>query len=300
MGAVAAQVNSVFGGRLKWRSRYLIHEARRRGRAGLLIQVDLRDPPRSMSPKWCLVSVREGERRLCGVGRASTRKVRFIPLPPGPHSLQLEVLRTRKRRSTRVERKAVFGQGDILLEVAGLLISPPGRPARLKKPMALPWASVVLPVPRRAAWKTVVGRWRPRPDHCGAVSLQLSETFITPKITGNSVICWFGPGWELQIFHTAGSSTGRPSPLASLKIMSSLELICSYARPALPPMTSGMVAATGSGSAERRVSADVEPVVVLAETSGSDDAPQAATEARSVAARAGLKSLVTVMFPRAW
>ncbi|ROQ78054.1 hypothetical protein EDD95_4626 [Streptomyces sp. CEV 2-1] len=50
------QVNSDFDGRLKWRSRYLIHRARRRGRTGLLLQVDLRDGPRSMSLKWCLVT----------------------------------------------------------------------------------------------------------------------------------------------------------------------------------------------------------------------------------------------------
>lgn len=45
---------------------------------------------------------------------------------------------------------------------------------------------------------TVLGRWRPRADHCGAVALQLSETFITPKITGNSVICWFGPDFPAE------------------------------------------------------------------------------------------------------
>lgn len=67
-------------------------------------------------------------------------------------------------------------------------------------------------------------------------------------------------------------------------------------RPALPPMTSGMVAVTGSGFAERRVSAGPEPVALLAETSGADDPPQAVTEARSAAARVGLNSLVMVMF----
>ncbi|MFF1261218.1 hypothetical protein ACFVZT_30920 [Streptomyces sp. NPDC058321] len=115
MGDVAAQVNSVFGGRLKWRSRYLIHKARRQGRTGLLIQVDLRDPPLSMSPKWRLVSITEGERRLHGTDRTSLRTVRFVSLSPGSHSLQLEVQRTHRRRSTRVDREAVLGQGDILL-----------------------------------------------------------------------------------------------------------------------------------------------------------------------------------------
>lgn len=115
MGENGVLVNSGFDGRLKWRSRYLIHKARRRGRTGLLIQVDLRDPLRSMSPKWCLVSARAGERILCSMDRTKLRKVRFIPLPPGPHSLRLETLRTRKRRSTQVERRVVLGQGDILL-----------------------------------------------------------------------------------------------------------------------------------------------------------------------------------------
>ncbi len=115
MGDVAVQVNSVFDGRLKWRSRYLIHRARRRGRTGLLIQVNLRDPPRSMSPKWCLVSVTEGERHFCSVDRSSIRTVRFVPLFPGPHPVRLEVLRTRRRRSTRVEQTVVLDQGDILL-----------------------------------------------------------------------------------------------------------------------------------------------------------------------------------------
>ncbi|MFJ2951523.1 hypothetical protein ACIO8H_28405 [Streptomyces sp. NPDC087226] len=109
------QVDNVFGGRLKRRSRHLIRRARRRGRTGLLIQVDLRDPPRSISPKWSLVSVTEGERQFCSVDRSTIRTVYFVSLLPGPHSLRLEVLRTRKRRSTRVERTVVLGQGDILL-----------------------------------------------------------------------------------------------------------------------------------------------------------------------------------------
>ncbi len=115
MGDDAVQVNGVFDGRLKWRSRYLIHRARRRGRTGLLIQVDLRDPPRSMSPKWCLVSVTENRRQLCGVDRTSLNTVRFIPLLPGAHSLRFDVLRTRRPGSTRVEREIVLGQGGILL-----------------------------------------------------------------------------------------------------------------------------------------------------------------------------------------
>lgn len=109
------QVNSDFDGRLKWRSRYLIHRARRRGRTGLLLQVDLRDGPRSMSLKWCLVTVAESGHQLCSADRASIRKVRFIPLLPGPHPLHLEVTRHRKRRSTQVQHNVVVGQGDILL-----------------------------------------------------------------------------------------------------------------------------------------------------------------------------------------
>ncbi|MEU3901978.1 hypothetical protein [Streptomyces sp. NPDC045251] len=105
----------MFDGRLKWRSRYLINRARRRGQTGLLLQVDLRDPPRSMSLKWCLVLVTERGLELCGVDRTNIRKVRFIPLPPGPHSLDLEVTRLRERRSTLVQQKVVLGTGDVLL-----------------------------------------------------------------------------------------------------------------------------------------------------------------------------------------
>ncbi|MDK0519240.1 hypothetical protein [Streptomyces sp. ML-6] len=47
--------------------------------------------------------------------RTSIRKVHFIPLSPGPHLLQLDVLRTREKRSTRVEREVVLDQGDVLL-----------------------------------------------------------------------------------------------------------------------------------------------------------------------------------------
>ncbi|WP_031045494.1 hypothetical protein [Streptomyces sp. NRRL F-5650] len=115
MRDIAVQVNSDFDGRLKWRSRYLIHRARRRGRTGMLLQVDLRDPPRSMSLKWCLVSVTESGRQLCSVDRTSIRKVRFIPLPPGPHPLHLEVTRHRKRRCTQTQQNVVLGQGDVLL-----------------------------------------------------------------------------------------------------------------------------------------------------------------------------------------
>ncbi|MFD5309972.1 hypothetical protein [Streptomyces ardesiacus] len=115
MRVIAVQVNSDFAGRLKWRSRYLIHRARRRGRTGMLLQVDLRDPRRSMSLKWCLVSVTESGRQLCSVDRTSIRKVRFIPLPPGPHPLHLEVKRHRKRRCTQTQQNVVLGQGDVLL-----------------------------------------------------------------------------------------------------------------------------------------------------------------------------------------
>jgi hypothetical protein len=115
VGDVAVQVDNAFDGRLKWRSRYLIRRARRRGRTGLLIQVDLRDPPRSMSPKRCLVSVTEGERQVCSVDRSTIRTVRFVPLLPGRRSLRLEVLRTCRRGSTRVERTVVLRQGDIVL-----------------------------------------------------------------------------------------------------------------------------------------------------------------------------------------
>ncbi|MFJ9374503.1 hypothetical protein [Streptomyces sp. NPDC101455] len=117
MGDVAVRVEGFFGGRLKWRSRRVVRKVRRRGWTGLLIQVDLRDPHRSMSPKWCLVSVGEGGRQFCGVDRTSIRKVRFVPLPPGPHVLRLEVLRYRRRRSTWGEREVVLGEGDVLLVV---------------------------------------------------------------------------------------------------------------------------------------------------------------------------------------
>lgn len=115
MRGTAVRVNSDFSGRLKWRARYLIHKARRRGRTGLLLQVDLRDPPRSMSLKWCLVSVTENGQWLCSVDRTSIRRVRFIPLPPGPHPLRLEVMRYRKCRCTQAQQNIVLGQGDILL-----------------------------------------------------------------------------------------------------------------------------------------------------------------------------------------
>ncbi|MER6976769.1 hypothetical protein [Streptomyces carpinensis] len=58
-----------------------------------------------------------------------------------------------------------------------------------------------------------------------------------------------------------------------------------------------MTAATGSGFAERCVSPDPEPADVPAGTAGADDAPQAVTEARSVTAKADLRSLVLVMSP---
>lgn len=115
MGSSAVQMNSVFEGRLKWRSRYLAHRARRRGLTGLLFQADLRDPPRSMSLKWCVLSVTANGRHLCSVDRTTFRTVRFFPLSPGSYLLHLEVDRVRRPGPTRVEQKLVLGQGDILL-----------------------------------------------------------------------------------------------------------------------------------------------------------------------------------------
>lgn len=115
MGNGVVQMDSVFGGRLKWRSRYLVHRARRRGRTGLLFQADLRVPPRSMSRKWCVLSVTANGRHLCSIDQTTFRTVRFFPLPPGLHSLHLEVVRVRRPGPTRVEQNVVLSQGDILL-----------------------------------------------------------------------------------------------------------------------------------------------------------------------------------------
>lgn len=115
MGDIEAKVATEFDGRLQWRTRQLIRRARRRGQTGLLFQVDLRDPFRSMSPKWCMVYITEGGKWLCGLDRTSFNKVRFIPLPPGPHTLRLEVMRYSRRRSTRVQQEVVLGEGDVLL-----------------------------------------------------------------------------------------------------------------------------------------------------------------------------------------
>lgn len=140
---VAVQVGSDFDGRLKWRTRYLIHRARRQGRTGLLLQVDLRDPPRSMSPKWCLVSVAESGRQLCSVDRTSIRKIRFIPLSPGPHSLHLEVTRHHKRRSTQVQQNVILSQRHILLVTCN-----PVQPNVFyrRSPVADTWSAQILQV----------------------------------------------------------------------------------------------------------------------------------------------------------
>ncbi|MFJ4013851.1 hypothetical protein [Streptomyces sp. NPDC090026] len=105
-----------FTGRLKWVSRFKIFRARRRNATGMLFQADIREPGRSISLKWCSVSVDEGGKELCNA--ASTSKIpRFVALSPGVHRLRFRVIRSARKNFTEFEREFTFEEGDILLVV---------------------------------------------------------------------------------------------------------------------------------------------------------------------------------------
>lgn len=126
----------------------------------------------------------------------------------------------------------------------------------------------------------------PQPD---APSGQDSVVGATRRVTGYDVIRWFAPGLLPQTRHACGSTTSRSFPVASSK-RTCVPSICSCARSALPPMTSGITAVTGRAAES---AADAEGSALL---SGSGLVPQAEAAAQTTAAaRTALSGAVTVV-----
>ncbi|MEU4880955.1 hypothetical protein AB0G19_10900 [Streptomyces althioticus] len=101
------------------------------------------------------------------------------------------------------------------------------------------------------------------------------------------MICWFAPGLLSQTRHAWGSTTSRFFPVASSK-RTSVPAICSWARSALPPVTSGITAVTG------RAAVAEGDAGTAALRSGSGCVPQAAAAQTTAAARTALSGAVTV------
>lgn len=85
---------------------------RKRQRTGLLLCTVIRTPVRSASVKLPVVSLREGNDRLCVAGRHS-RSPKWVPLEPGVHDLRFSVARwnesgTSFRRCVNLEPGEVF------------------------------------------------------------------------------------------------------------------------------------------------------------------------------------------------
>lgn len=90
--------------------------ARRRQRTGVLLCAVIRTPVRSASGKAPIVSLREGNDRLCVSDRYS-RSPKWVPLEPGVHDLRFSVARWNGEPGTSFRRCVNLEPGDVFVAV---------------------------------------------------------------------------------------------------------------------------------------------------------------------------------------
>lgn len=92
VGGSQYTVGSFDAARLTPLGRAWLMWARKRGRTGVLLCTVIRTPVRGAQGKAPVVSLREGNDRLCVSGRYS-RSPKWVPLEPGVHDLRFSVAR---------------------------------------------------------------------------------------------------------------------------------------------------------------------------------------------------------------
>ncbi|MFG3304895.1 hypothetical protein [Streptomyces wuyuanensis] len=101
------------GDKIPWVARLYLHHALKRERTGILFDADIREPPRSMSPKWSTVWIKEGKETLCAASKVQ-RFPKFVDLDPGEHKLEFIVTR-KGRGGTSFTKEIEFQCGQIVV-----------------------------------------------------------------------------------------------------------------------------------------------------------------------------------------
>lgn len=100
--------------KMSWLLRQRLRRVKERHGTGLLMQGIIRTPTRSMSSMKPSVSVREGKNRL-GLVMSPFQIPKWVPLPPGEHTLTLHAVRPRS--SSAFTSKISLAEGDVLVAV---------------------------------------------------------------------------------------------------------------------------------------------------------------------------------------
>lgn len=99
--------------KIPWVAQIYLSRALRRGRTGVLLDANIRDPPRSMSPKWGIVWIKENGESLCARSK-SERLPKFVGIGPGKHDLEFIVTR-RGRGGISFSKEIELQPGQVLV-----------------------------------------------------------------------------------------------------------------------------------------------------------------------------------------
>ncbi|WP_028809982.1 hypothetical protein [Streptomyces sp. 351MFTsu5.1] len=93
---------------------WCLQREQRKGRTGVLVFAEIREPVRSLTHEAGIVSVWEDGVELCCRSRAA-KTPRFVELHPGSHRLKFKVIRLKARRSTSFTQVVDLQEGQILV-----------------------------------------------------------------------------------------------------------------------------------------------------------------------------------------
>ncbi|WP_174479420.1 hypothetical protein [Streptomyces hokutonensis] len=100
--------------RMPWRARRRLRRIRKRGRTGVLLIAEIREPVRSFTDRAGVVSVRENGLEICFRTR-SAKAPKFAELAPGLHDLEFRVSRPRASGTSSFRRAVALREGDVLV-----------------------------------------------------------------------------------------------------------------------------------------------------------------------------------------
>lgn len=100
--------------RIPWRARKCLGRAQKRGRTGVLLIAEIREPIRSLTDRAGTVSIRENGLEICYRDRFS-KAPKFVELAPGLHELEFTVIRLRESRTSSFRRAVELQEGDVLV-----------------------------------------------------------------------------------------------------------------------------------------------------------------------------------------
>jgi hypothetical protein len=108
-------VNDLSAIKLPWLAGMRLRMIRKRPRTGLLLHGIIRTSARSASGWAPVISVREGDRRLC-LCSAESKLPKWVPLEPGSHDLHFFAGRMRFTYSS-FDATVVLEAGDVLVAI---------------------------------------------------------------------------------------------------------------------------------------------------------------------------------------